>query len=89
MTQNELLTEIKTGLSIVGNYNDSVLNQKILAVTNYMTNAGVNNLHLYSSVGIACICIGVTDIWNLNSGEIKFSPVFGMLLEQLVVLSLE
>lgn len=88
MTQNELLTAVKTGLSITGTFNDNVLSQKMLAVTNYMTNAGVNNTNLYSDLGVACICVGVTDLWNLSGAEIKFSPAFGMLVEQLAVISL-
>lgn len=89
MTNEELLTKVKAGLSVSGTYNDTVLTQKTLAVTNYMTNAGIDETNLYSDVGVACICIGVTDLWNLSSGEIKFSPVFGMLVEQLSVRSIE
>lgn len=89
MTTEQLLTAVKAGLSVNGTYNDNVLTQKLLAVTNYMTNAGVNSSNLYSSLGIACICVGVTDLWNLTGGEIKFSPAFGMLVEQLAVISLE
>jgi hypothetical protein len=88
MTQNELLTAVKAGLSVSGTYNDTVLTQKMLAVTNYMTNAGVSEANLYSDLGVACICIGVTDLWNLASGDIQFSPAFGMLVEQLAVISL-
>lgn len=88
MTQEELLTAVKAGLSVSGNYNDTVLTQKILAVTSYMTNAGITETNLYSDLGVACICVGVTDLWNLSSGEIKFSPVFGMLVEQLAVISI-
>lgn len=89
MTQNDLLTAVKAGLSVSGTYNDTVLTQKMLAVTNYMTNAGINETNLYSNLGVACICVGVTDLWNLTAGEISFSPVFGMLVEQLAVTSLE
>jgi hypothetical protein len=88
VSQNELLTAVKSGLSVSGSYNDTVLTQKMLAVTGYMTNAGVSETNLYSDLGVACICIGVTDLWNLTGGEIQFSPAFGMLVEQLVVVSL-
>lgn len=89
MTTEQVLTAVKAGLSVSGTYNDSVLTQKLLAVTNYMINAGINETILYSNLGIACICVGVTDLWNLTGGEIKFSPAFGMLIEQLAVISLE
>lgn len=88
MINAELLEAVKTGLSITGEYTDAVLNQKMLAVTNYMVNAGVSEINLYSELGIACVIIGVTDLWNLSSSEISFSPVFGMLVEQLSVKSL-
>lgn len=89
LTQSELLDAIKTGLSIIGNYNDAVLTQKMLAVVSYMTGAGVSETKLDSNLGVACICIGVTDLWNLSNGEIKFSSAFGMIVEQLAVMSLE
>lgn len=88
MTAAELLVEVKTGLSLSGTHNDLVLTQKMLAVTSYMTNAGISDAQLYSPLGVACVCVGVTDLWNLVSGEIKFSNVFGMLVEQLAVKSL-
>lgn len=88
MTQNELLAAVKNGISVSGVFNDNLLTQKILAVTNYMTNSGVNEVNIYSDLGIACICIGVTDLWNLDSGEIKFSPAFGIFIEQMKVISL-
>lgn len=88
MTQGELLSAVKTGLSMTGTFNDNVLRQKMLAVTTYMTNAGIDSTNLYSDLGIACIIVGVTDLWDLSPGEIKFSPVFGMLVEQLAVKSI-
>lgn len=88
MTDTELLEEIKDGLGISGNQHDKMLNSKILAVKNYMVNGGVTTEMLATPLAIAVIIIGVTDLWNLNSGEIKFSLAFNMLLEQLAVSSL-
>lgn len=62
---------------------------KIKAVQNYMSNAGISDANLKSELGRVCVVIGVTDIWNLNAGEIKFSPAFGLILEQLKVKSIE
>ena len=89
MTQGELLTAVKAGLTVTGSANDTLITQKMLAVTNYMTNAGINEANLYSDAGITCIVVGVTDLWNLTSGEIVFSPTFGMIMEQLAVKSIE
>ena len=89
MTDSDRLTAIKTGLGITGNYQDAVITQKIAAVRLYILNAGVSQEQADSELGIACICIGVTDLWNLSGGDIKFSPAFSLLLEQLAVVSLE
>lgn len=62
---------------------------KMKAVQNYMSNAGISDANLKSELGRVCVVIGVTDIWNLNAGEIKFSPAFGLILEQLKVKSIE
>jgi len=88
MADAELLAKVKTGLSISGTQNDAVLTQKMLAVTNFITNAGVNDEQLSSDLGVACICVGVSDLWELTAGDIKFSPVFGKLVEQLAIKSL-
>lgn len=88
MTQAELLEAIKVGLSISGNYNDVLLNQKISAVKNYMTNAGITEVNLYSPLGVEAITTGVTDLWNYTGQEIKFSRAFEMFVEQLYIIGL-
>lgn len=67
----------------------SIIRLKIKSVENYMKNAGINDMNIESDLGKTCIIIGVTDIWNLNAGEIKFSPAFGIIMEQLKVISIE
>jgi len=59
-----------------------------LAVKSYLLNAGIEEELLLGELGVACIIVGVTDLWNLTSSEITFSPAFGMLCEQLCVKSL-
>lgn len=88
MTDAELLVQVKAGIGHSGAFHDGVILPKAKAVVGYMSKAGVNIENLYSDTGIACICIGVTDIWNISSGEIKFSPVFEMMLNQLAIASL-
>lgn len=89
MTENERLTSVKSGLGITGNTQDTVITQKTAAVLGYIINSGVSEEQADSDLGIAVICLGVTDLWSLAGGEIKFSPAFGMILEQLKVMSLE
>ena len=84
MTKN-LLEECKKGLNIPIDSTsfDSVLNQKILAVKLFMQNAGVPENKLENDLAIGTIVMGVNDLWELKSGEVKFSPVFYILVNQL------
>lgn len=90
MTDPELLSACKAGLNIPDSSTafDTVLNQKLLAVKGFMLGAGVSAETLNSDVATGAIVIGITDLWNVNSGEIKFSPVFHTLLTQLAITSL-
>ena len=79
------LKEIKAGLGISADSTgaDEALKQKIAAVESYMMGGGVAKAMMTDPLAIGCIVVGVTDIWNLEAGEIKFSPLFGILMEQL------
>ncbi|MFT9496612.1 hypothetical protein [Anaerosolibacter sp.] len=92
MTDQELLIECKKNLGIPADAEetafDPVLLQKILIVKSYMKGAGVSETMLEDALSVGVIVLGVTDLWNIVGGETKFSPAFGMLLEQLVVRSL-
>jgi hypothetical protein len=85
MGDNDILLILKAGLQITGSYTDQVLLQKGKAVEAYLLNAGILAENIESSLGKAVLCIGVTDLWNLGSGEIQFSPAFHALIEQLYV----
>ncbi len=87
-TDTELLEKVKAGLSVGGTYNDTQLSIKTLAVKQYLIGAGITATRLETELGIALITLGVTDIWNLNSGEIKFSSAFELILRQLWVVSM-
>lgn len=80
-----LLQSCKQGMNIPeGNTHfDGVLTQKILAVKSFMLGAGVSETMLGDDLSVSVIVLGVTDLWNLSSGEIKFSPVFYLLVNQL------
>ncbi|KUP24998.1 hypothetical protein [Paenibacillus sp. DMB5] len=89
MTNDELLEEVKAGLTDVGTHNNATLMPKVLAAKAYMLNAGVSLAQLESDLGIATLTIGVSDLWNINSGEVAFSPAFtDMLLPQLMAVSI-
>jgi len=81
MTDNDLLEKVKTGLSAGGtSFNDGNLLIKTIAVKQYMLGAGVSEEQLETDLGIATLTVGVTDLWNLSPGEVKFSFAFDMCL---------
>ncbi|MEN2765678.1 hypothetical protein [Ornithinibacillus xuwenensis] len=84
---NNLIIECKKGLGISIEPNeaiDGVVKQKILIIVAYMKGSGVNDETIAENdLSTGVIVLGVTDLWNLNSGEVKFSPVFNTLLTQL------
>jgi hypothetical protein len=83
----DLLVECKKGLNISLDNTavDGLLNQKITAVKTFMQSAGVKAETLDSDAAVGAIVVGVTDLWELKSGEIKFSPVFYTLTTQLAM----
>ena len=86
----DFLAECKKGLNIPVTTTDfdGTLNQKLLAVKSYMSGAGVSDTMMEDALAVAVVVLGVTDLWNIKSGEVEFSPAFGMLVEQLAVRSL-
>jgi len=88
MTDTELLEKVKAGLGLSGEYTDSTISVKVIAVKGYMVNAGVTVEQVETDLGIACLTVGVNDLWNLTSGEVKFSPAFDIIMCQLRAVSM-
>ena len=87
MTNAELLAECKISLGIQADSTafDGVLNQKLLAVKSYMKRAGVTDDAMDDDLAVGVIVMGVTDLWKIEGGEIKFSPAFNTLTSQLAI----
>jgi len=85
MSDSELLTQCKIGLNINQSTTDldGVIMQKLFAVKGFMANAGVSENVLESDLAVGCIVLGVSDLWQLSGGDVKFSPVFHVMLAQL------
>ncbi|WP_416149500.1 hypothetical protein ACM26V_00425 [Salipaludibacillus sp. HK11] len=83
----KLIEECKKGLNIPIETTalDGVLRQKLMAVKGYMVGAGVSEEKLDSDLAIGIIAMGVADLWELKSGEVKFSPAFKIMLSQLAM----
>ena len=83
MTDKELLTKVKDGLGIKGDYSDSTLKIYIGEVKQELISAGVKRSVVESEKSVGCILIGVNDLWNYSPGGTKFSDVFNKRLIQL------
>ena len=83
LTAEELLTKIKQGLGITGNYQDETLKFYIDEVKSYLISAGVSAEVCESSEAVGAIMRGVADLWNYGSGTIKLSEYFIQRLIQL------
>lgn len=83
MTDLELLTKVKQGLAITGDYQDSTLKIYIDEVKQFLINAGVKRSVVESDRSVGCILIGVNDLWNYSAGDIKFSDYFNKRVIQL------
>lgn len=85
MTEEELFAEVKSSLGFSGSNPtiDKTIKQKIAAVQLFMKNAGVTDENSLNALGVSIIVMGVNDLWEIKSGEIKFSPVFFTLVNQL------
>lgn len=88
MTDQEMLAKVKEGLGITDSNLGATLLIKMMAVKQYMLNAGIAAEKVESDLGIAALTIGVNDLWNLDPGEVKFSLAFNLLTEQLKVVSM-
>lgn len=76
MTEQELLTKIKSGLGITGEYQDEALQFYIDEVKGFMRSAGVSEEVLNGSEAVGCIMRGVADLWNYGSGSVRLSEYF-------------
>lgn len=89
MNDENLLAECKKGLGMPMNNGifDGPLTQKLLAVKMYMSGAGVSDAILETDLAVGAIVMGVVDIWNIEGGNVKFSPLFNTFLTHLAIKS--
>ncbi len=83
MTDAELLTKIKNGLGITGDFQDATLTVYVDDVKAFMISAGVPESVVESEAAVGCIMRGVADLWNYGSGSAKLSEYFKMRLIQM------
>ncbi len=86
MTEAELLIEVKKGLGVTGPTQDGTILRHLKDVKAFMASAGVRTNILESEASVGVILRGVADLWNLESGTVRFSPYFMQRLIQLKTL---
>lgn len=83
MTKAEILAKVKKGLGITTSYQDDTLTVYIDDVIAFISSAGVSAEIATSEAAVGCILRGVTDLWNYNGGDAKFSEYFKQRVIQL------
>lgn len=85
MASAAMLTAVKQALGVTGSYLDNTLSIYIDDVVDYMTGAGVSAALIAASTGV--VSRGVSDLWDNDGGNVKFSPYFHERVSQLVLRS--
>lgn len=85
MTNAEILEGVKNALNVTGTFQDATISVYISEVVDYMKGAGVSDSVISASVGT--IARGVSDLWDNDGGNVKFSPYFHERVSQLALRS--
>lgn len=85
MDDNELLSKIKIELGIITDdpEMDDRIKSKMLAVKHFLITGGAPETVGTNNSEVTCIAIGVNDLLDSTSGNIKFSPAFKMMANQI------
>ena len=83
MTDSTLLSSVKAALGVTGNFTDDTISVYIDDVVDYMTGAGVPQAVILQSAGV--VARGVSDLWDNDGGNVKFSPYFHERVSQLAL----
>ena len=85
LTAAERLAKIKVAIygTSAQNFNDEQLQFYIDEVIEELVDAGVAREIAESNAAVGCIAVGVNDIWNYSSGDVRHSDYFNSRLVQL------
>ena len=83
MADAALLTAVKAALGVTGTFSDTTISVYIDDVVDYMRGAGVSAAVIAASAGV--VARGVSDLWDNDGGNVKFSPYFHERVSQLVL----
>ncbi|MDE5885463.1 MAG: hypothetical protein K2H29_10365 [Oscillospiraceae bacterium] len=85
MAEAELLAKVKLALGETSDFADSMIAIYIDEVLDYMKNAGVSDSIANVSAGV--VARGVSDLWDNDGGNVRFSPYFHERVTQLALKS--
>lgn len=85
MTDNEQLQIVKQMLfgTDSGTFRDAPLTAYIIEVKGFMKHAGVKESVINADSSVGVLALGVSDLWNYQSGGVKFSEYFKQRVIQL------
>lgn len=83
MAEPTMLEQVKAALGITGNFTDTTINVYIADVVDYMRGAGVSQSVIDRSAGV--VARGVSDLWDNDGGNVKYSPYFHERVSQLAL----
>ena len=85
LTAEERLAKVKTAMPGIsaGGYNDDTLLFYIEQVIEELVDGGVARSIAESNAAVGCIAVGVNDLWNYSSGNVKHSEYFNKRMIQL------
>lgn len=76
---DEMLEKVKISLGITGTYQDDTVNEYILEIKAFLTDAGVKK----SNITVGLVARGVSDLWNYGAGKGRLSEYFMQRASQL------
>lgn len=85
MADAAILTAVKAALGVTGTFTDTTISIYIDDVVSYMSSAGVSAALIAASPGV--IARGVSDLWDNDGGNVKYSPAFHERVTQLALRS--
>lgn len=83
LSDEQILNKVKTGLGILTDYQNDVLQIYIDETRAFMIGAGVPEAVTRSNVAVGCLIRGVNDLWDYGSGTANLSDYFKMRVVQL------
>lgn len=72
MTDEELLTSVKSALGIVGDFQNETISVYIAEVKAFLIGAGIKS----NNISAGLVARGVSDLWNYGAGNGKLSDYF-------------